>query len=83
MLEAMEVFELDGRRKCLLMKSPANMSFSRISMLVFTPFPFSMYTTSNSLATFPVAPLAYGHPPPRPPTEESTVLIPICLINTN
>jgi len=76
----MEVFELDGRRKCLLMKSPANMSFSR-SMLVLTPIPFSMYTTS-SVATFPVAPLAYGHPP-RPPTEESTVLIPICIINTN
>jgi len=25
MLEAMEVFELDGRRKCLLMKSPIPM----------------------------------------------------------
>ena len=29
------------------------------------------------MATFPEAPLAYGHPP-RPATEESMVLIPIC-----
>jgi len=74
-LRAMAVFEPDGRPKCLLMKSPADMSFPR-STLVFTPSPLSMYTTS-SVATFPEAPLAYGQPP-RPETEESTALIPIC-----
>lgn len=71
---AIATFEAEGRPKCLEMKSPANISFSR-STLVFTPIPFSIYTTS-SVATFPEAPLAYGQPP-RPETEESTVPIPI------
>ncbi|KAJ0947097.1 hypothetical protein HanRHA438_Chr01g0011371 [Helianthus annuus] len=51
------------------------MSFLR-STLVFTPSPLSIYTTS-SVATLPVAPFAYGQPP-RPDTDESTTLIPIC-----
>ena len=73
--KAMAVFEPDGRPKWLLMKFPADMTFAK-STLVFIPSPWSMYTTS-SVATFPVAPLAYGHPP-KPATEESIVLIPIC-----
>jgi len=73
--KAMAVFEVEGLPKWLLIKSPANRSFPR-STLVFTPTPFNMYTTS-SVATFPEAPLAYGHPP-SPATEESTMLIPIC-----
>ena len=38
---------------------------------VFIPMPLSIYKTS-SVATFPVAPLAYGQPP-RPATEVSKV----------
>lgn len=74
--KAMAVFEPDVRPKWSFMKFPADMTFAK-STLVFIPSPWSMYTTS-SVATFPEAPFAYGHPP-KPATEESIVLIPICL----
>jgi hypothetical protein len=47
-----------------------------ISMPVRMPIPLSIYTTS-SVATLPVAPLAYGQPP-TPPTAESITEMPCC-----
>ena len=49
---------------------------ARRSTPVSTPEPCSMYTTS-SVATFPVAPTAYGQPP-SPLTDESTTATPNC-----
>lgn len=80
LLKAVATLESEGRPKCFLIKSPANMSFLR-STLVFTPSPLSIYTTS-SVATLPLAPLAYGQPP-RPDTDESTTLIPVCFKRMN
>ena len=56
------------------MKAPASTSASR-SMPVSMPMPCNMNTTS-SVATLPVAPLAYGHPP-KPATDESYCHTPI------
>lgn len=46
-------------------------------LTVLISIPLSMYTTS-SVATFPEAPGAYGHPP-KPPMDESITDMPIYL----
>ena len=51
--------------------------YVNISHTVSKPIPCIMYTTS-SLATFPDALCAYGHPP-RPLTEASIVRTPSCV----
>jgi len=74
LLSAVVALEPDWRPRCLQMNSPAAITLPR-STPVLIPNPLSMYTTS-SVATFPDAPFAYGQPP-RPATEESTMLTPI------
>ena len=61
------------RPKASLMNTPASTRRSR-SMPVSIPMPCSMYTTS-SVATLPVAPLAYGQPP-RPAMDVSNCQTP-------
>jgi hypothetical protein len=69
---ALPALELDGRSKILHMNSDASVSLSK-SIPVVRPNPCNMYTKS-SVATLPVAPLAYGHPP-NPAADESIVRI--------
>lgn len=53
------------------------MELFKESLTDLIPSPSNMYNTS-SVATLPLAPLAYGHPP-RPAVELSTTDTPICM----
>ena len=53
------------------------MELFKDSLTDLIPSPSNMYNTS-SVATLPLAPLAYGHPP-RPAVELSTTDTPICM----
>ncbi|OMH84315.1 hypothetical protein AX774_g2163 [Zancudomyces culisetae] len=67
-------FNRYGLPSSLDIHTPVLTSSSR-SIPVENPRPSNKYTTS-SVATFPLAPLAYGQPP-SPATDESTTLTPM------
>lgn len=70
---AVAALDRGGLSNCFEIYDDAPSNKSR-STPVLTPIPSSIYTTS-SVATFPLAPGAYGQPP-RPDTDVSNTVMP-------